>query len=129
MSKHYAGTGEALQIHSTVPTAAVDIYLRRLLSSTLSGSRCWFTNLECGTNLELEDYMKIVIVALVMSSFVSTISIASERPKISELGDEWIGLTRQSDPFDASKVEMVLIVKGDFFFRLDWKPASARLTP
>jgi hypothetical protein len=37
--------------------------------------------------------------------------------KVKNLGDGWTGLTRQADPFDKTKVQVIQIIKGKFTFR------------
>lgn len=60
--------------------------------------------------------MNLSMLALVAVSLISETSIASERPQISQLGGGWIGVAKQSDPFDTSKVEIIQMFKGDFTF-------------
>lgn len=61
--------------------------------------------------------MNVLKLTLVVASLISTTTSASERPQISQLGGGWIGLAKQSDPFDTSKVQIVQMFKGDFTFR------------
>jgi hypothetical protein len=60
--------------------------------------------------------MKPSILAMTIASLISATAIASERQQVNELGGGWVGLTRQSDPFDTSKVEIIQMFKGDFTF-------------
>lgn len=60
--------------------------------------------------------MKPSILAMTIASLISAAAIASERPQVSQLGGGWTGLTRQSDPFDTSKVEIIQMFKDDFTF-------------
>ncbi|MBI2783089.1 MAG: hypothetical protein HYX64_03255 [Gammaproteobacteria bacterium] len=60
--------------------------------------------------------MNLSMLTLVVASLISVSAIASERPQISQLGGGWVGLARQSDPFDTSKVEIIQMFKGDFTF-------------
>lgn len=60
--------------------------------------------------------MKPSMFALAITALISTTAIASERPQVNQLGGGWIGLAKQLDPFDTSKVEIFQMLKGDFTF-------------
>lgn len=61
--------------------------------------------------------MKIVLCSLFMLALSVFNAAAADSMKAKQLGDEWRGLTKQSDPFDESKIEVVQIYKDDFTFR------------
>lgn len=62
--------------------------------------------------------MRTISCALVVLVFAGiTDAAANDSAKIQQMDKGWTGLTKQSDPFDASEVEVIQISKDSFTFR------------
>lgn len=59
------------------------------------------------------------IFSLVVAMFLMAVSNAQAQNtlNVKDLGKGWAGLTRQVDPFDKTKVQVIQIIKGNFTFR------------
>jgi hypothetical protein len=60
--------------------------------------------------------MKYLIFPLAIVSLMSASAVAANSSHVKKMGNGWIGLAKQSDPFDTSKEEIFQIIKGDFTF-------------
>lgn len=64
--------------------------------------------------------MRVALYSLVILVFADIDrAVAEELINIRQMGNGWIGFTKQADPFDKSKIEVIQISKGDFTFRCD----------
>ena len=60
-------------------------------------------------NILPKAFFAALLVMAVVEAMASTSSV--------QLGNGWVGLTKQSDPFDKSAVEIIQMFKGNFTFR------------
>ena len=64
--------------------------------------------------------MRIVLCSLFMISLLVFNADASDNAiRTKKLGNGWVGLAKQIDPFDKSKIEIIQISKGSFTFLCD----------
>jgi len=54
---------------------------------------------------------------MLAAAAINSVATADNSMKVRQMGNGWIGLAKQSDPFDTSKVEVFQISKGGFTFR------------
>lgn len=64
--------------------------------------------------IQMNFFWKLITVVMLMSM---TFAQGQSNIGVKNLGNGWKAITRQSDPFDKEKLQVIQIIKGDFIFR------------